>query len=39
MSALRRRILPSAFLSDYPKEAGFCLWMLYPEPSSRPTIR
>ncbi|KAK7369763.1 hypothetical protein VNO80_11807 [Phaseolus coccineus] len=39
MSALRGRILPSAFLSDYPKEAGFCHWMLHPEPSSRPTIR
>ncbi|QCD85108.1 E3 ubiquitin-protein ligase RFWD2 [Vigna unguiculata] len=39
MSALRGRILPSAFLSEYPKEAGFCLWMLHPEPLSRPTIR
>ncbi|TKY60701.1 SPA1-related 2 protein [Spatholobus suberectus] len=39
MFDLRRRILPSVFLSDYPMEAGFCLWMLHPEPSSRPTIR
>ncbi|RDX95342.1 Protein SPA1-RELATED 2, partial [Mucuna pruriens] len=39
MSNLRRRILPSVFLSEYPTEAGFCLWMLHPEPSSRPTIR
>ncbi|KAG2410849.1 Protein SPA1-RELATED 2 [Vigna angularis] len=39
MSALRGRILPSAFLAEYPKEAAFCLWMLHPEPSSRPTIR
>ncbi|XP_020223296.1 protein SPA1-RELATED 2 isoform X2 [Cajanus cajan] len=39
MSDLRCRILPSVFLSEYPTEAGFCLWMLHPEPSSRPTIR
>ncbi|KAK7318130.1 hypothetical protein RJT34_02828 [Clitoria ternatea] len=39
MSGLRHRILPSVFLSEYPTEAGFCLWMLHPEPSSRPTIR
>ncbi|KAL2342694.1 hypothetical protein Fmac_003979 [Flemingia macrophylla] len=39
MSDLGHRILPSAFLSEYPMEAGFCLWMLHPEPSSRPTIR
>ncbi|KAI5388679.1 hypothetical protein KIW84_074375 [Lathyrus oleraceus] len=30
-------ILPPAFLSENPKEAGFCLWLLHPEPSSRPT--
>ncbi|XP_061337854.1 protein SPA1-RELATED 2-like [Gastrolobium bilobum] len=39
MSDLRHRILPSVFLSENPKEAGFCLWMLHPEASSRPTIR
>ncbi|KAL3021562.1 hypothetical protein AAZX31_05G200200 [Glycine max] len=39
MSDLGRRILPSVFLSEYPMEAGFCLWMMHPEPSSRPTIR
>ncbi|KAF2567197.1 hypothetical protein F2Q68_00023721 [Brassica cretica] len=39
MADLRHRILPPAFLSRYPKEAGFCLWLLHPEPSSRPTAR
>ncbi|KAI3898184.1 hypothetical protein MKW92_016182 [Papaver armeniacum] len=33
------RILPPDFLSENPKEAGFCLWLLHPEPSSRPTTR
>jgi protein suppressor of PHYA-105 1 len=37
MSDLHHRILPPAFLSEHPKEAGFCLWLLHPEPSSRPT--
>ncbi|KAG9448389.1 hypothetical protein H6P81_014517 [Aristolochia fimbriata] len=36
MSDLRHRILPSTFLSENHKEAGFCLWLLHPEPSSRP---
>ncbi|KAG7570681.1 WD40-repeat-containing domain superfamily [Arabidopsis thaliana x Arabidopsis arenosa] len=39
MADLRHRILPPTFLSKYPKEAGFCLWLLHPEPSSRPTAR
>ncbi|XP_050236936.1 protein SUPPRESSOR OF PHYA-105 1 [Mercurialis annua] len=39
MLDLRHRILPSNFLSENPKEAGFCLWFLHPEPSSRPTAR
>lgn len=39
MADLRHRILPPTFLSRYPKEAGFCLWLLHPEPSSRPTAR
>ncbi|CAJ1927449.1 unnamed protein product [Sphenostylis stenocarpa] len=39
MSDLRHRILPPIFLSENPKEAGFCLWLLHPEPSSRPTTR
>ncbi|KAL2543804.1 Protein SPA1-RELATED 2 [Forsythia ovata] len=39
MLDLHHRILPPAFLSEYPKEAGFCLWLLHPEASSRPTTR
>ncbi|XP_021757615.1 protein SPA1-RELATED 2-like isoform X1 [Chenopodium quinoa] len=39
MSDLRHRILPPNFLSANPKEAGFCLWLLHPEPSLRPTAR
>ncbi|KAL1192176.1 Protein SUPPRESSOR [Cardamine amara subsp. amara] len=39
MADLHHRILPPTFLSRYPKEAGFCLWLLHPEPSSRPTAR
>ncbi|XP_021891003.1 protein SPA1-RELATED 2 isoform X2 [Carica papaya] len=39
MSDLRHRILPPNLLSENPKEAGFCLWLLHPEPSSRPTTR
>ncbi|KAG8363275.1 hypothetical protein BUALT_Bualt19G0005200 [Buddleja alternifolia] len=37
MLDLQRRILPPSFLSESPKEAAFCLWLLHPEPSSRPT--
>ncbi|XP_057980744.1 protein SUPPRESSOR OF PHYA-105 1-like isoform X2 [Malania oleifera] len=39
MLELNRRILPPNFLSGYPMEAGFCLWLLHPEPSCRPTTR
>ncbi|KAJ4953689.1 hypothetical protein NE237_030521 [Protea cynaroides] len=39
MSDLRDRILPPIFLLENPKEAGFCLWLLHPEPCSRPTTR
>lgn len=39
MLDLRHRILPSDFLSENPKEAGFCLWLLHPHPSSRPMSR
>ncbi|XP_020098553.1 protein SPA1-RELATED 2-like isoform X2 [Ananas comosus] len=39
MSDLRHRILPPNFLAENPKEAGFCLWLLHPEPSSRPKAR
>ncbi|KAK7275327.1 hypothetical protein RIF29_16440 [Crotalaria pallida] len=39
MSDLGHRILPPRFLSENPKEAGFCLWLLHPDPSSRPDTR
>ncbi|XP_015947959.1 protein SUPPRESSOR OF PHYA-105 1 [Arachis duranensis] len=39
MSDLCHRILPPRFLSENPKEAGFCLWHLHPDPSSRPNTR
>ncbi|KAM7280114.1 hypothetical protein ACFE04_007248 [Oxalis oulophora] len=39
MADLRHRILPPNFLSENPKEAGFCLWLLHPQPSSRPATR
>ncbi|KAB8100663.1 hypothetical protein EE612_031242, partial [Oryza sativa] len=39
MSDLRHRILPPNFLSESPKEAGFCLWLLHPDPCSRPKAR
>ncbi|KAG6434718.1 hypothetical protein SASPL_106359 [Salvia splendens] len=39
MADLHHRILPPSFLSINHKEAGFCLWLLHPEPSSRPTTR
>ncbi|KAJ4831520.1 hypothetical protein Tsubulata_034039 [Turnera subulata] len=39
MLDLHDRILPPTFLSENPREAGFCLWLLHPEPSSRPTAR
>ncbi|KAJ6714379.1 PROTEIN SPA1-RELATED 2 [Salix viminalis] len=39
MSDLCHRILPPQLLSENPREAGFCLWLLHPEPSSRPTTR
>ncbi|CAK7348761.1 unnamed protein product [Dovyalis caffra] len=39
MLDLHDRILPPNFLSENQREAGFCLWLLHPEPSSRPTAR
>ncbi|CAK8560720.1 unnamed protein product [Lathyrus sativus] len=39
MFDMRHRILPPKFLSQNAKEAGFCLWLLHPEPSSRPNTR
>lgn len=38
MSSLRHRVLPPQLLLKWPKEASFCLWLLHPEPSSRPKI-
>ncbi|KAG5046966.1 hypothetical protein JHK86_016372 [Glycine max] len=38
MSSLRHRVLPPQLLLKWPKEASFCLWLLHPEPNSRPTI-
>ncbi|XP_055807097.1 protein SUPPRESSOR OF PHYA-105 1-like isoform X2 [Solanum dulcamara] len=39
MLNLQSRILPSNFLSQNPKEVGFCFLLLHPVPSSRPTTR
>ncbi|KAK4266951.1 hypothetical protein QN277_023808 [Acacia crassicarpa] len=39
MLDLHQRILPPKFLSENSKEAGVCLWLLHPEPSSRPNTR
>lgn len=39
MLNLHSRILPPNFLSQNPKEVGFCFLLLHPEPSSRPTAR
>lgn len=39
MSNLRDRVLPPQMLLKWPKEASFCLWLLHPLPSSRPTMR
>ncbi|KVH91821.1 Protein kinase-like domain-containing protein [Cynara cardunculus var. scolymus] len=39
MMNLRQRILPPSFLSENPKEAGYCLWLLHPEALARPTTR
>ncbi|CAI9094266.1 OLC1v1029975C3 [Oldenlandia corymbosa var. corymbosa] len=39
MLDLRHRILPPDFLSENPKEAGFCLLLIHPDSSARPTTR
>ncbi|KAJ7571071.1 hypothetical protein O6H91_01G147600 [Diphasiastrum complanatum] len=39
MSNLRHRILPPRLLSELPKEAALCLWLLHPESRSRPKAR
>ncbi|KAE8677801.1 Protein SPA1-RELATED 3 [Hibiscus syriacus] len=38
MSSLRHRVLPPQLLLKWSKEASFCLWLLHPEPSSRPKV-
>ncbi|XP_028119004.1 protein SPA1-RELATED 3 isoform X2 [Camellia sinensis] len=38
MSSLRHRVLPPQLLLKWPKEATFCLWLLHPDPSSRPKM-
>lgn len=38
MSSLRHRVLPPQLLLKWSKEASFCLWLLHPDPSSRPTL-
>ncbi|XP_076947883.1 protein SPA1-RELATED 4-like isoform X2 [Bidens hawaiensis] len=38
MCNLKHRVFPPQLLLKWPKEALFCLWLLHPEPSSRPKI-
>ncbi|KAL7249580.1 hypothetical protein ACSBR1_011715 [Camellia fascicularis] len=38
MSSLRHRVLPPQLLLKCPREASFCLWLLHPDPSSRPKM-
>ncbi|XP_043688622.1 protein SPA1-RELATED 4-like isoform X2 [Telopea speciosissima] len=38
MSNLRHRVLPPQLLLKWPKEASFCLWLLHPQPSTRPKM-
>ncbi|KAI4374701.1 hypothetical protein MLD38_012664 [Melastoma candidum] len=38
MSSLRHRVLPPQLLLKWHKKASFCLWLLHPEPSSRPVM-
>ncbi|KAK6154346.1 hypothetical protein DH2020_008594 [Rehmannia glutinosa] len=38
MASLRHRVLPPQLLLKWPKEASFCLWLLHPDPSSRPKM-
>lgn len=38
MANLRDRVLPPQMLLKWAKEASFCLWLLHPQPSSRPTM-
>lgn len=38
MSSLRHRVFPPQLLLKWPKEALFCLWLLHPQPASRPKM-
>lgn len=38
MSNLRHRVLPPQLLLKWPKEASFCLWLLHPQPDTRPNM-
>ncbi|XP_009784589.1 protein SPA1-RELATED 3-like isoform X2 [Nicotiana sylvestris] len=38
MHSLKHRVLPPQLLLKWPKEASFCLWLLHPEPRSRPKM-
>ncbi|XP_071725892.1 protein SPA1-RELATED 4 isoform X1 [Rutidosis leptorrhynchoides] len=38
MSSLRHRVFPPHLLLKWPKEALFCLWLLHPDPASRPKM-
>ncbi|RID80484.1 hypothetical protein BRARA_A03144 [Brassica rapa] len=38
MSSLRHRVLPPQILLKCHKEASFCLWLLHPEPTCRPSM-
>ncbi|XP_064957659.1 protein SPA1-RELATED 3-like isoform X3 [Musa acuminata AAA Group] len=38
MSNLRHRVLPPQLLLKWPKEASFCLWLLHPQPDTRPKM-
>ncbi|KAJ6824343.1 protein SPA1-RELATED 3-like [Iris pallida] len=38
MSNLRHRVLPPQLLLKWSKEASFCLWLLHPQPDTRPRM-
>ncbi|KAJ9686309.1 hypothetical protein PVL29_015283 [Vitis rotundifolia] len=38
MSNLKHRVLPPHLLLKWPKEASFCLWLLHPQPITRPKL-
>ncbi|XP_074574911.1 protein SPA1-RELATED 3-like isoform X2 [Curcuma longa] len=38
MADLRHRVLPPQLLLNWPKEASFCLWLLHPQPDTRPKM-